>query len=99
MRTIYFFNNTFTLTKKVALKNELVSGHEYNYNSFYMVKTRLTVLAHFYPELLEGLSIDFLLSDNFSTMYANELNYVVNSRYIDGTVVKVDLKEFGFNFI
>ena len=99
MRTIYFFNNTFTLTKKVALKNELVSEHEYNYNSFYMVRTQLTVLAHFYPELLEGLSIDFLLSDNFSTMYANELNYVVNSRYIDGTVVKVNLKEFGFNFI
>ena len=99
MRTIYFFNNTFTLTKKVALKNELVSEHEYNYNSFYMVRTRLTVLAYFYPGLLEGLSIDFLLSDNFRTMYANELNYIVNSRYIDGTVVKVNLKEFGFNFI
>ena len=99
MKTIYFFNNTFTLTKKTALTNELVSAHEYKYNSFYAVKINLTVLAHFYPELLEGLSIDFLLSDNFNTMYANELNYVVNSRYIDGTIVKVNLKEFGFNFI
>ena len=99
MRTIYFFNNTFTLTKKVALKNELVSEHEYNYNSFYMVRTRLTVLAYFYPELLEGLSIDFLLSDNFKTIYADELNYIVNSHYIDGTIVKVNLKELGYNFI
>ena len=83
----------------MALQNELVSEHEYNYNSFYMVRTRLTVLAYFYPELLEGLSIDFLLSDNFSTMYADELYYIVNSRHIDGTIVKVNLKELGYNFI
>ena len=99
MKTIYFFDNTFTLTKKVALLNELVSEHEYKYNSLYAVKVKLTVLAHFYPELLEGLSIDFLLSDSFNTMYADELNYVVNSRYIDGTVVKVNLKDFVFKFI
>lgn len=99
MKTLYFFDNTFTLTKKVTLDKELVSSHSYKYNSFYAVKGRLTMLAYFFPELLEGLNIDFLLSDNFCTVYRNELNYVVNSRYIDGTIVKVNLKELGFNFI
>lgn len=99
MRTIYFFDNTFTLTKKVALKNELVSAHEYNYNSFYMVRTRLTMLAYFHPELLEGLSINFLLSDNFKEVYNDKLRYVVDSRYIDGTVVKINLNDYGFKFI
>ena len=99
MKTLYFFDNTFTLTKKVTLNKEFVSLHPYNYNSFYAVKTRLIMLAYFFPELLEGLSIDFLLSDDFSAVYANELNYIVNSRYIDGTVVKVNLEEYGFKFI